>query len=386
MPKTFLQEYVFSHENTEIPRLFSLWCGLFGVSSVLGRRVSLDLGTFRIYPNLYVILVAGSGRCRKSTAVRQISRLLRDAVKLNLISQKLTPQALVEAMNDLPEGILFQPDKQSEGVIIVDEMANFLNKSSYEAGMAPMLISFYDCEDYFEYRTKGRGKETVTNSCLNVLAATTIDWLREGIPADAVGGGLTSRMLFVYVDTPNPPVPFPVISAEQKEAHTRAGLELLRFSNLSGEYTLSPEAKTFYEEEYCKFYTTSSMYEHAQLSGYASRRGVHILKLALLLCVINSTSNVISIDHITKARDLLMVTEEALPSLLRTIVTTEVGNNAELVLSIISRNRSISRSDLLRKVSHKLDARGLNEVLNTLTGSGVVKAVEIAGATYYIPS
>ena len=384
--RNFLREYTAMFDGTEIPPLFSLWCGLFGVAATLGRKVYIDMGTFPIYPNFYVILVAGSGRCRKSTAIRQIDKLLRESCCLNQISQKLTPQSLIEAMNEMPEGVIHMPNKVAEGVITVDEMANFLNKASYEAGMAPMLISFYDCENNFEYRTKSRGKETVKDSCLNILAGTTIDWLRGGIPSDAVGGGLTSRMIFVYVDTPQEPVPFPSITPRQAEARVWAGLDLKRIEKLKGKMQLDPKAKEMCSTEYIDFYKNSPMYEQQNLSGYASRRGIHLLKIAALLSIIESSDLVIKPPHITGALKALTLTERMLPDLIKTIASTDVGNNAEFVLHIVTSARQISRSDLMRKVSHKLDARGLDEVLKTLLGSSRIQPIAVGNSTFYVAS
>jgi len=204
-----LRDYLDLVKDTEVPESFAFWCGVAGVSAVLGRRVFLDMGIYRIYPNMFIVLVAGSGKCRKSTAIGMMEDMIWMLTdKPNVISQKITPEALLEALQT--------GGPSSEGFIIVDEPSTFLNKKTYESGLAPLLISMYDCKEHFEYRTKSRGIEVISNSALGLLGGSTVDWIRNAIPEDAIGGGLTSRILFVYQKKPKGPQAFTQVSEEQK--------------------------------------------------------------------------------------------------------------------------------------------------------------------------
>ena len=64
--------------------------------------------------------------------------------------------------------------------------------------MLVFLTDLFDCRELpWKYRTKGRGDNTIENLYLNLLAATTPDSLASSLPALAIGGGLTSRILFI---------------------------------------------------------------------------------------------------------------------------------------------------------------------------------------------
>ena len=56
----FLRDFVALSVDTEIPQEFMLWCGISGIGASLGRRVWVDMNTFLIYPNMYIVLLAGS--------------------------------------------------------------------------------------------------------------------------------------------------------------------------------------------------------------------------------------------------------------------------------------------------------------------------------------
>ena len=55
---SWIREYLRCTENTESPSMFHLWVGISTIASVIDRDVYVNQGYFKIYPNLYIILVA----------------------------------------------------------------------------------------------------------------------------------------------------------------------------------------------------------------------------------------------------------------------------------------------------------------------------------------
>jgi len=374
----FLRDIVSLAQGTEIPASFAMWSGFAAMSAVLGRRIWLDMGTYTIFPNLYVVLVAGSGRCRKSTSINIVEKLLSQLdPRPNLLAQRTTPEALIEALQvvEKMEGTKFTR-RTSEGFVIVDELANFLNKKTYEAGLASLLISLYDCKDQFDYRTKARGVEHLQAVCLGMLAGSTIEWIRNAIPSDAIGGGLTSRFIFVYVENPPPPVAITRFSDEKKELNERLVRALIEMQSLQGQMNLSPEAWNLYEEEYNKFYIENRMFEDPTLSGYASRRHVHALKLSMILSIADPESRhdrLVYPRHFSAAISLLSQCEVWMPRVMALISATEKGALAELICTKLHARKSISRRLLLESLVHRIDARDLTEVIETLIQAGRIR-------------
>jgi hypothetical protein len=388
--ENFLRDYVELCSGTEIPRLFSIWCGLSGISAMLGRRCWIDMGTYTIYPNLFIVLVAGSGRCRKSTAIGVMERLLRASEpKPNIIAQRITPEGLIDAVRVLAPSTDGKAvgREVSEGFILVDELSTFLNRHTYEAGLASLLIPLYDCKDSFEYRTKGRGAENIIDSCLGLLGASTIDWLRSAIPEDAIGGGLTSRIVFVYVEAPPPPVAITTFSDRKKHLAEKLVRTLQRVAMCHGPVTLSPDAWQYYVEEYEGFYKTSSFFEDHTLSGYASRRHVHLLKIAMSFAASSATGTTITIfpHDLEAAKALLVQSESLMPRVLSLITTNERGAVVEVVYRRIlgSPKSTLKFSDLMRSLSHKIDSRELSMIIQTLVQAKKIRIGMIGSETAY---
>lgn len=377
----FIQDYCNLFKGTEIPTEFSIWCGLTGISAVLKRDLWIDQGICHVFPNIYTILVAGSGRCRKSTAIDQMDDMLQSInPPLNIMSQKTSTEGMIQSFHGDNPG----STSDCVGTVIADELIIFLNRAAYEAGgLGGLLIQLYDCKKKFSYKTIARGKEELTNSCLSWLSGTTIDWLKLAIPIEAVGGGLTSRILFVYLDRYADPVPIPYLDPEKKMIREGLILRLQKFASLRGEVKWTKQARAYYIEQYCDFYRNSPLFDDPTLSGYASRRCVHWLKLSMLFACSEGTPFLIKRAYLKYAENLLDMTEKNLPKVMSMITSTEKGHNIDWVMKKILKSDKIgiTRSDLSRAVSHRIDAKELAGIIETLTLGGRIDTVNTSNSS-----
>ncbi len=385
-PENFLLDFVKLCADTEIPDIFALWCAISSVSCVLGRNSWIDMGTYTIYPNLYIVLVAGSGRCRKSTSIGMAKRLLRQLEPApNIIAQKITPEALIEALQltTCEEDKILKPS--CEGYVVADELSTFLNRKTYDSGLNSLLIQLYDCEEYFEYRTRGRGSEKLYNTCLGLLGASTIDWIRTAIPRDAIGGGLTSRIIFVYMEDPPPPVAITSFSKEKQKLLETLIRSLHKFQLLNGAFNLSKQSWNLYQQMYDGFYRDSELYDNPTLAGYASRRHVFMLKLSMILSASEGLTNqIIEERHLRGAEDILKRSEVFMPRVLGLITMSERGAQIDTVGRYLEKKQQLSRQELLRSFIHQMDVRDLDIIIESLVHSGRIQVRSSGKGLFYV--
>ena len=55
--KNWLSEYMHYTSGHEVPELYNKWTGLGLIAACLKQNVSLNMGTFDLYPNLFTIIV-----------------------------------------------------------------------------------------------------------------------------------------------------------------------------------------------------------------------------------------------------------------------------------------------------------------------------------------
>ena len=381
MNESFLRTYAKLNAGTEIPGIFAIWCGLAGISCALGRRCWLDMGHYTIYPNLYLAIIAESGKCRKSSAINIIERLLRQVEpKINIISQMLTPVALIDALRTIQINDESQFLKEScVGFAIADELNTFLNKRVYKENIGPLLTSLYDCKDDFAYHTKGRGVESLNNSCLGLLAGNTLMGLKESLPREAIGDGLTSRIIFVYSALVSDPIAITRRTKEQGSIEASLVKFLQKILSLEGAITLTQDAWDYYEKNYNDFYNNSPFYAMQSLSGYASRRGIHLLKLSVLFAVSSRLTLKIEKSDITAADEILSMSEKSMPMLLNIITSSPIGLLTQEVYEYVKKVKRVSRKHLMAKMYHKIDSKEFTGICETLVHSGCIK-ITVSGS------
>lgn len=388
MSKNFSSEYLFLNSALEVPQSFIAWCSLSAISVALGRRIWLEMGPFRIYPNMYIILVAGAGKMRKSTAIKVARDLIYKMSPVpNVIGQKLTPEALIDAMTHLPPAaakkIVLGNDPIGQGMIITDELTTLLNRTTSDNGMATLLTDFWDCPDLWKSQTISRGIKQMRDIQLGMLAATTPEELRKAIPEEAIGSGLASRILFIYETESSKPIAFPTYTPRHLEARDFCINFLQRVQMLSGPVEVSAEAKTWFTEFYNTECYNSPLLDDAHLRGYASRRHIHLLKLAMNLSVALYERPELSVAVLEKAKMLVNYNEVQLQKIVRLLTMSEKGAIIQYIYSIIHRHGRVTREQLLAEVSHRIDNRELTEYLETLKQSRQVETFANFSTIYY---
>jgi hypothetical protein len=93
----------------------------------------------------------------------------------------------------------------------------------------------------FEKRTKGSGTDTVVNPWINLIACTTPAWIAGNFPEYMIGGGFTSRCIFVYADKKAKYVAYPGLNVPKNLAEMGQKLidDLAQISTMAGEYRMT---------------------------------------------------------------------------------------------------------------------------------------------------
>jgi len=380
LPDGILQGITKYCKDTEVPSIFALWAGISTISATLGRDCFVSQGHFTVYPNTYIILVAGSAKCRKSTSINIASRFVESVKpKIKTLSQKMTPEALIGSLSGMMGGEEGSTiiTAHAEGIAIVDEMATMIDTNAFKSGMIPILTKLYDCED-FQYETRGRGLEEVNNPCLSILAGSTLHWIKEAIPQVAIGGGFTSRVIFVYRDAVERLIPWPTKNDRNDKIKADIIHDLNLVVKLRGPFAFEAEAKEIYSAEYIRFINNSEFYDNKNLAGYAGRRHILILKLSMIVSASERDTRIVNSGDVKVAINILENAEETMPNVLAQITSEPIGDVCEEVLYIIKNRRTIDRRGLLKLMRHKIIARDLDVILDSLTEMGVINS-EICG-------
>lgn len=357
--------------ETEIPSLYALWVGISTISAILGRRCCIEFGYEAVYPNTFIILVAESGTCRKSSAIRVAKRFLKEVKpSVNLLSQKMTPEALIDAL----AGNKAEEDKiimTAEGIAVADELTTLVDRNAVKSGLTNLMTNLYDCDD-FEYRTRGRGVESIRNPCLSILGGTTVYWIKEALSVSAITGGFTARIIFVYLSSRDKDVCWPKLSIENLKRADNIAHDLDCVAKIRGPFKLNNEAMKLFEDQYKEFNKNNELIHNALTSGYASKRHVNLLKVAMTISASRTDDREIDKGDMIVAIQALQSAEVSLPRVMRAISMTEVGDLCEFVINIVKQKKVITRSELLKATRHKVTAAQLGDVMQGVCEQGII--------------
>jgi hypothetical protein len=360
---SWLDNYIELTKEQESPLAFHHWVAMACISTALGRNIWLERGYYRIYPNIFVILVAGSAMCRKSTATGiGVNTILKRMKEPPLIfSQKITTEALI--------GALGGQTGDSTGLIYAPELSVFMGSDSIKSGLIPNLTDLYDSPDKWSYHTKGRGIEELKNVAISMLAASTMEWLRSSISNDAIGGGFTGRVVFVNEQSPSKPNLFPASINFNLREDLIDDLNSMHMS-MKGEIHLSKAATDLALDWYQQHFFES---RDPKVSGYYARKHDLMFKIAMLLSASESNALTIEVPYIERALLLLKAVELHLDDVAEAVSTSQSAGSGERILDIIRRHKKITHADLMRKSWRFANAQEMQVIIQTFLESRVIK-------------
>jgi len=255
-------------------------------------------------------------------------------------------------------------DGHSSMTAYSSEFASLLTSSGMD--MVTFLTDIYDCPDpSWSHKTKTGGTNTIKAPYLNMEGATTPDWIARSLPLDTIGIGLTARIVFVYQDTPRVRPPFPELSPAQVELEKLLVADLTKISLITGQYTNSPEAKAWYTDWDLRDQQEPRTGD-PRLSGYFERKGMHLIKIAMLVAASKRDETVLRVPDYERALALLGHVEPAMAKTFASVGKNPLTLDIEQILAAIMVQPGIDYGELLGRFKHSVRKDELDEVLSTL--------------------
>lgn len=340
--KDWLESFCDYAQFGEAPRRMYFWVGVSAVAGALRRKVWIDQAYFKWHPNFYIVLVAPPGIVSKSTTASVAMRLLRRVPGIKFGPDVVTWQALVGAFADATEAFKLGDEYFPMSAITIEssEFGNLLNPADKD--MVDLLVSLWDGKQgAFEKRTKMSGNDKVENPWINLIACTTPAWIAGNFPEYMIGGGFTSRCIFVYAQDKHKYVAYPGLHVPDNlhAIEDRLVQDLEHISlNIVGEYKLSKEAVEWGEAWYKYHYThRPEGLDDDRFGGYIARKQTHIHKLAMVLAAACHDNLVISADDLTVANKMVTDLEEDMPGVFGKIGRTDMSLQTDRFLGYIQR-------------------------------------------------
>ena len=380
----WIDAFLYYTNNSEPPYLFRKWTAISCIASAMQRKCYIDWGTSLVfYPNLYIVLV-GPSATGKGTAMNPGLELLSELPSIRMSAQATSLQALISHLKDTNltdiDMITGKQTYHSSLTIFSKEFTVFLGYHNRELMSA--LCDWYDCDRKWTYDTISRKKEEITGVWVNLLAGTTPDLIQSSLPIESIGGGLTSRIIFIYEETKGKLVTMPVQSKEEKELFYLLLHDLEKISMLSGSFNYT-EGFVDLWTEWCINAEKNPPFFDAKFDGYMGRRRTHLMKLSMIVSASHGQHDLsLTRDDLEDAITYLSEAENKMGLVFKGVGKSDIASLINKTTNYLV-NSSIDEVpywQFARHFSNDMDKLTMDRVLNTLEVSNIVKVISTPGA------
>jgi len=343
---SFLANYRIYTSGNECPPSFHTLAGLVALSSIVQRRVWVDMGPFEVFGNLYVVLVGPPG-VKKSSAMNFVKDLLRQFDTVPVSSSSITPQALLRDMAQnatVIEG-LSKEDFKSDALrvftpytIIASEMSNFLRHGAED--MIDILTGMYDERRVFDCKTKNMGTDVIEGPYVTLIAGTTPSWINTYLKHEILKGGFMRRCLFIYEERDAERIAFPTYGLEQRKAFDLLVTHGKVLQNkVSGPMKWSEEAREWYQN----WYEAGSIVSDDEfVADYQSTKHMHVLRLAMLYSLSQSMTMTLTVKDLEFGLQMLDIVEKNLQTVFAGFGRNALAPISEKIISVLKESPSMA--------------------------------------------
>lgn len=388
----FFQSYINYIGRSEAPAVYHRWAAMTAIGALLGRRFWFEHGNFKIYPNMYVMLLGASG-VRKSTSIKIMKKLIQATGYGTIAADRTSKEKFLMDLAGEDDGSksgnveqlldedLFggstSPDR--EMFIMADEANDFFGVNNLE--FLSILGNLWDYEGAYTNRIKTGKSISIQNPTVSILSANTPTNFATAFPPEILGQGFFSRLLVIHGESNGTKIPFPT---SPLASDTERIVEQLRriADSVYGPAILSPEAEVALSEIYQDGYRV----EDIRFESYSNRRFTHLIKL----CLIASASRgdtCIRLQDVIYANTVLSHAEHYMPRALGEFGKAKNSAVADKILRIINSNPGITVTrDIWKEISSDLEDIGkLAPILMSLKEAGKIQAVHVGEVYGYLP-
>lgn len=378
----WIDTYMLYTDNSEPAEAFKLWTAISCIASCLKRKCWLDWGTLTFYPNLYIVLVGPSGS-RKGTAMGPGFKMLQE-LGIRMAAEATTRESLIRELRKSSDNnvdtLAGEFSMHSSLTIYSQELTVFLGYNNLQ--LISDLTDWYDCRERWIYRTKNQGEDDIIGVWVNLFGATTPSLLQTTLPLDAVGGGLTSRMIFVYEAKKGKVVPVPFLTEEQESLRPKLIHDLESIHIMKGQFKYASDFVDYYVNWYTQ-QTDSPPFKDDRFEGYIERRANHILKLSMIYSASRSGEMYLRELDIRRAIETLKLAEVKMPAAFAGVGRSPTASLVGRLNAMLEIETEISVDHLHAHFIHDATAREVDSVIDSLSKANQI-ILERRGVKTYI--
>lgn len=364
--------------DAESPTSFFYWSALAAISATVKNRVYLDKGYYKLFPNIYVLLIAKSG-LRKGFPVSLAKKLVELVDHTRIISGRSSIQAIVKELSTA---------KSRKGKPPITDASAFIASGEFSTSIVrdedalTILTDLYDGHYNETWRNvlKSTGTEELKGVNLTLLGAMNQTHFNDMITGKEIEGGFIARCILVLEEKRAKKNAL-VRPLDQVFDPTKLAAHLTEIANLSGPFQWSPEAMDMFEDWYMKFEPESK----EDKTGTLNRIHDTVLKVAMLVSLAKRYDLTILPDDLSEAMEKTLGRSNAVQRVTAGTGKADYSPKLKLVMAELLEHdvKPLLRRALLQKYCGDFDAFDLDRIIETLDQAGALEITRTAQGPAY---
>ena len=382
----FLDSYEeFTKKDLAVPPLYNKWCGIVGVGATLGRRLWISRGSFKVFPNLYVMLMGEPGT-GKGIACSNLQRIMNESEYPYFAADRSSKEKFLEDMADglsfnrgsmesLWQGTVLAEEPSTaigkECLILAEEVQDFLGQNNIDFIAFLTKVWSQPAGVPYRYRIKTGKSVSITDPCINFLGGCTSANFALTFPPEINGQGFLARLILVGGDPNGTRTTWPKPAEDSDRTELAYALKSIGES-CTGEICLDAKTLELLDTLNQEF----GGVDDPRFKDYNIRRFTQLLKL----CIINAASRfdkTLRIEDIERAEQILEDTEHWMPKALGTFGKSRNADVTNKILQALHQaTKPMTMREMWRMVCDDLEKyEDLGEILNKMSISDRIQAV-----------
>lgn len=309
----WIESFVERTAELPSPEIFRKWSAIATVAATLERRVWSNTAMSRVYPNMFILLVAPPG-VGKSFGIREAQRCATATHKLKLSPDDITKAALIDTLAQSKTVYTVPPKTMYEYhsmYIVADELGVLL--PAHDLNFLNVLNILYDNRPEFKEVRRHREEDLIIeNPQINILAGTQPEYMGTLLPPEAWGMGFMTRIMMIYHGKPTKTQLF----GHRAEVDRKDLIsDLKEIYKMHGEFAWTDEAQEELTDWHDRDLTPKP--DHSKLKHYNARRILHVLKLCMVSSASRSNVRIVELCDVERARDWLLEAERLMPEVFK---------------------------------------------------------------------
>jgi len=322
--------------ETEPPAIYHRWSAITSISALLGRSLYIRHGHFRIFPNLYTMLLGDTGS-RKSSAIKMVKQLLEASGYESFAAEKTSKEKFLLDLEGLQvdgeealsgsaarkaanydslternlwgeENYEFAPPR--EVFICADEFNDFSGSGNME--FYTTLGNFWDWDNpKIPYRSRVKNSRSISifQPTVSILSGNTPENFARAFPPEIMGQGFLSRLLLIHGKRREKSIAFPENPPQDETDKMVEHFRRVLGRGREGLFEIDGEAKELLTLIYDKWTDLPDI----RFKSYSNRRFTQLLKLCLITSIAMWKDEV-DLEAVLYSNTILTAAENVMPA------------------------------------------------------------------------